>query len=92
MSFKKNVEQKIELNFREMFRVDVYIYTFFTLAQNHANIFLISFMARLSIYSIANPHNTQRLQSLFELLSIKETISFQHCNMETKYVVPSCKE
>ena len=47
---------------------------------------------RLSIYSIANLPNTQKLPSLLELLSIKETINYQHRNMEAKYVVPSFKE
>ena len=37
-----------------------------------------------SICSIANLLNTQRLQSLFEFISIKERIN-DHRNMETKY-------
>ena len=33
---------------------------------------------RLSICSIANLFNTRRLQSLFGLLSIKESVNYQH--------------
>ena len=44
---------------------------------------------RLNVCSVTN---TQRLESLFELLSIKERIHSQHRNMEAKCAVPSCKE
>ena len=46
----------------------------FSLAQNHTNIFLMSLWDRSNIYSIISLLNTQRLQSLFDLLSTKERI------------------
>ena len=71
-----------------MFDVDINLHIY-ALTQNHAAIFLWD---RLNVCCIASPPNTQRLQSLFELLSIKERINYQYCNMETKYVVPSFKD
>ena len=55
-------------------------------------IFMYLLWDRLSICSIVNLPNTQRLQSLFEMLLIKETMNYQHRTMETKYTVLSFKE
>ena len=53
----------------------------FTLAQHHiVDIFVWN---RLSIANIANLPNTQMLQLLFELPSVKETINYQPRNMES---------
>ena len=58
--------------------VDLHI---FTLAQHHEDIILLYLLwDELNICNIANLPNTQRQQSLFELLSIKETINYQHRN------------
>ena len=61
----------------------------FTLAQNPANTFLL--WDRLSICGIVNPPNTHRLQSLFEVLSIKETINYEHRNWKPNMQCPVLK-